>query len=50
MPLDTPRVQPAKKLHGDKSMVVADICKTLQVSRPTFYQWVSLQPQPTSAS
>jgi len=50
MSLDDPRIQTAKKLHADKSMVIADICKTLQVSRPTFYRWVSIQPQPTSAS
>jgi DNA invertase Pin-like site-specific DNA recombinase len=50
MSLDDPRIQTAKKLHDDKSMVVADICKTLQVSRPTFYRWVSIQPQPISAS
>jgi predicted DNA-binding transcriptional regulator AlpA len=30
-------------------MVVADICKTLQVSRPTFYRWVAIQPQATTA-
>jgi DNA invertase Pin-like site-specific DNA recombinase len=50
MSLDDPRIQTAKKLHADKSMIVADICKTLQVSRPTFYRWVAIQPQPTSAS
>jgi DNA invertase Pin-like site-specific DNA recombinase len=50
MSLDDPRIQTAKKLHADKSMVIADICKTLQVSRPTFYRWVSIQPQPTSGS
>jgi DNA invertase Pin-like site-specific DNA recombinase len=50
MSLDDPRIQTAKKLHADKSMIVADICKTLQVSRPTFYRWVSVQPQPTSGS
>jgi DNA invertase Pin-like site-specific DNA recombinase len=50
MSLDDPRIQTAKKLHADKSMVVADICKTLQVSRPTFYRWVAIQPQPTGGS
>ena len=50
MSLDDPRIQTAKKLHADKSMVIADICKTLQISRPTLYRWVSVQPQPTSAS
>jgi DNA invertase Pin-like site-specific DNA recombinase len=50
MSLDDPRIQTAKKLHADKGMVVADICKTLQASRPTFYRWVSIQPQPTNGS
>ena len=50
MSLDDPRIQTAKRLHADRSMVVADICKTLQISRPTLYRWVSVQPQPTSAS
>jgi DNA invertase Pin-like site-specific DNA recombinase len=49
MSLDDPRIQTAKKLHADKSMVIGDICKTLQVSRPTFYRWVAIQPQPTTA-
>jgi DNA invertase Pin-like site-specific DNA recombinase len=42
MSLDEPRIQTAKKLHADRSMVVADICKTLQISRPTLYRWVSV--------
>jgi DNA invertase Pin-like site-specific DNA recombinase len=42
IPLDDPRIQTAKKLHADKSMVIADICTTLQVSRPTIYRWLSL--------
>jgi len=29
MSVDDPRIQTAKKLHADKSMVIADICKTL---------------------
>jgi len=43
MSLDDPRIQTAKKLHADKSMVIADICRTLQVSRPTLYRWVALK-------
>ena len=50
MSLDDPRIQTAKKLHADKSMVIADICRTLQVSRPTLYRWLSVKPQPTSVS
>lgn len=37
-----PRIQTAKTLHADKKMPVADICKTLQVSRPTFYRWLAM--------
>jgi DNA invertase Pin-like site-specific DNA recombinase len=37
-----PRVQTAKTLHADKKMAVIDICKTLQVSRPTLYRWLAL--------
>ncbi len=44
MALDDPRIQTAKKLHADKSMVIADICKTLQVSKPTLYRWIAVQP------
>jgi DNA invertase Pin-like site-specific DNA recombinase len=50
MSLDDPRIQTAKKLHADKSMVIGDICRTLQVSRPTLYRWLSFKPQPTSVS
>jgi DNA invertase Pin-like site-specific DNA recombinase len=50
MPLDDPRIQTARKLHGDKSMAVCAICQTLQISRPTLYRWLSVRPQPTSAS
>jgi phage antirepressor YoqD-like protein len=44
MALDDPRIQTAKKLHADKGMVVADICKTLQISWPTLYRWLSVNP------
>lgn len=37
-----PRVQTAKALHADKKMPVPDICRTLQVSRPTLYRWLAL--------
>jgi DNA invertase Pin-like site-specific DNA recombinase len=50
MSMDDPRIQTAKKLHADKSMVIADICKTLQISRPTLYRWLAVKPQATSAA
>ena len=37
-----PRVLTAKALHADKKMPVMDICRTLQVSRPTLYRWLVL--------
>lgn len=42
MSLDDPRVQTAKTLHADKKMPVMDICRTLQVSRPTLYRWLAM--------
>ena len=36
-----PRIQTAKRMHGDKSMSIADICTTLRISRATFYRYVS---------
>ena len=32
----------AKKLHADKSLDIDDICKTLRISRSTFYRYVRL--------
>ena len=32
----------AKKLHADKSLEIDDICKTLMLSRSTFYRYVRL--------
>jgi len=37
-----PRVQTAKRMHGDQSMPVADICRTLRISRPTLYRYLAL--------
>ena len=37
-----PKVVLAKKLHADKSLEVADICKKLNVSRSTFYRYVRM--------
>ncbi len=38
-----PRVQTAKKLYSDKQLPVVDICRTLNISRPTLYRWVALK-------
>ncbi|MFH1919636.1 MAG: helix-turn-helix domain-containing protein [Planctomycetota bacterium] len=31
-----------KKLHQDKSLEIDDICKTLRISRSTFYRYMRL--------
>jgi DNA invertase Pin-like site-specific DNA recombinase len=41
MPVDDPRVQMAKKLHADKSLSAPDICRTLRISRPTLYRYLT---------
>jgi len=42
VPAADPRVQTAKKMTADKTMPVADICRTLRISRPTLYRYVML--------
>lgn len=37
------RVVLAKKLHADKSLEIDDICKTLRISRLTFYRYIRLR-------
>src|SRR5438045_3788679 len=39
-------VQTAKTLHADKNMPVADICRTLRISRPTQYRYLVLGEPP----
>jgi DNA invertase Pin-like site-specific DNA recombinase len=41
--ISDPRVQTAKKMHADKSLSVADICKTLRISRPTLYRYLAMK-------
>jgi len=43
MPVNDPRVQTAKKMHADKTIPVADICKTLRISRPTLYRYLAMK-------
>lgn len=38
---DNPRVKIAKKMAADKSIEVRDICKSLKISRSTFYRWIN---------
>ena len=44
-----PRVQMAKKLAADRSLPIADICRTLRISRATFYRYVALPDSPPPA-
>jgi DNA invertase Pin-like site-specific DNA recombinase len=37
---DDPRIQMAKAMHQDKGMKIGDICKTLKISRTTFYRYL----------
>ncbi len=37
-----PRVAAARRLHKDHSLSIDDICKTLGISRPTFYRYLAL--------
>ena len=39
---DDPRVVTAKRLHKDQSLSIDQICKTLGISRPTFYRYLAL--------
>ena len=39
---DDPLVVTAKRLHKDRSLSIAQICKTLGISRPTFYRYLAL--------
>jgi len=39
---DDPKVITAKKMHKDQSLSIDNICKTLKISRPTFYRYLAL--------
>lgn len=39
---DDPRVRTAKEMHAAKAMPVMDICRTLRISRPTFYRYLAM--------
>ena len=43
---DDPRVVTVKRLHQDRSLSVGEICATLNISRPTFYRYLSLPDPP----
>lgn len=37
-----PRVKTAKRMHRDQDLSINQICKTLKISRPTFYRYLAL--------
>lgn len=37
-----PRVKAVKKMHGDKSMGIGEICEMLKISKATFYRYLGL--------
>jgi len=39
---DDPKVLTAKRMHKNHGMSVHEICKTLKISRPTFYRYLAL--------
>ena len=39
---DDPKVKMAIRMHEDKSIKIEEICKTLRISRPTLYRYLSL--------
>ena len=42
IPVDHSSVVAAKKMHANETMPVADICRTLRISRPTLYRYLAL--------
>jgi DNA invertase Pin-like site-specific DNA recombinase len=42
---DQAKVLAARKLHGDTSITITDICKTLNISRSTYYRYLSMESE-----
>ena len=42
MSLGEAKVKLAKKLHAEKRLEIDDICKSLNISRSTFYRYVRM--------
>ena len=43
---DDPRVKTAKHMHKNREISVNEICRTLQISRPTFYRYLAIPEGP----
>ncbi len=48
--VDDPRVKAAKKMSENREMTVDEICKTLRISRATYYRFLSVTGQQQSKS
>lgn len=42
MAVTDPKILTAKKMHKDHGMSITDICKTLDISRASFYRYIAL--------
>lgn len=40
---DNPKVLTAKRMHKNHGMSIDDICKTLKISRASFYRYLSIE-------
>jgi DNA invertase Pin-like site-specific DNA recombinase len=40
--LDDAKVRAARKLHDDHTLTIDDICRTLSISRSTYYRYVRM--------
>jgi DNA invertase Pin-like site-specific DNA recombinase len=41
--LDEAKVRGARKLHDDHTLSIDDICKTLNISKSTYYRYVQMK-------
>jgi predicted DNA-binding transcriptional regulator AlpA len=47
---DAKKVAVAQSLYNDKRLSIAEICKTLRVSRATLYRYVNVKREPLAAA
>lgn len=45
-----PRVKTACRMHRDHELSVEQICRTLEISRATFYRYLAVATEPTPAT
>jgi predicted transcriptional regulator len=45
MDLEEAKVRAARKLHDDHTLTIDDICKTLNISKSTYYRYVRMKEQ-----